>query len=794
MRISYRIATVGGIPVVIAALIAVSAWILLERAGRSREAAVLAGTVYREMIAATAARNDFIHSAPEGRLPHEITFRRATHGAREALEALGGLADQGAQADAVDTARRASDRHTARLEELVDAIAFGDARARGMAEQEARLLALAEQARQRQHAGNATLVASLAEVDRRLLDSRAVVDGLHDLREAVLRARLAAKDAAATTDSDAAPPPEAQPRLDPLSPSLDRLERSADRLAASLARAGEGMGQDGAPAAASDAYEMAFAELTRLRAERLDRWTLPQLAPRYDAVAQRMLDITGTGHGAVQAEVAELLRRTVSAHAMEQETQTVAMTALSLSGRTMRALERRDTRGLRDVATDSGRLRDRVAGLPISPLIQDGMLAAITAWRDGLERATDGLARQNGAIAAMDMDAAAVMNTARRLNDLFQDSAVRSAGLLRSTLLIGATIGLLFAAGAALLVAGGITRPLRRLQGATRRLARDPRDGQVTDLERRDELGDMARAVHHFAAEINRREDEMRRAKEQADSTLAELRRTQAHLVQAEKLAALGQVVAGVAHEINTPLGITLTTSTLVREKVPKMKRLLDSGQLRRRELERFLTDLGDVSELLVNNTVRAAELVQRFKELAVDPAGETRRRFDLRLCLMQAVEALGPFWEPAAHRVVVDCPPGLMMDGYPQAIAQIVSHLLLNAVNHGFADGEGADGQEGERRSGTVTVVARRAAADVVELAVADDGRGIPVALRPRIFDPFFTTRRDRGHAGLGLHIVHNTVSQLGGTISLEEGEAGAGGARFVIRLPSATPEKEGA
>ncbi|WP_211099102.1 sensor histidine kinase [Azospirillum brasilense] len=134
------------------------------------------------------------------------------------------------------------------------------------------------------------------------------------------------------------------------------------------------------------------------------------------------------------------------------------------------------------------------------------------------------------------------------------------------------------------------------------------------------------------------------------------------------------------------------------------------------------------------------------------------------------------------------------MMDGYPQAIAQIVSHLLLNAVNHGFADGEGTDRQEGERRSGTVTVVARRAAADVVELAVADDGRGIPVALRPRIFDPFFTTRRDRGHAGLGLHIVHNTVSQLGGTISLEEEEVGAEGTRFVIRLPPATPEKEGA
>ncbi|WP_247888850.1 sensor histidine kinase [Azospirillum brasilense] len=783
MRISYRIATVGGIPVVIAALIAVSAWILLERAGRSREAAVLAGTVYREMIAATAARNDFIHSAPESRLPHEVTFRRATHGARAALDALGGLADQGIQADAVETARRASDRHAARLEELVEAITVSDARARGMAEQEARLLALAEQARQRQHAVNAALVASLAESDRRMHAGRDLVDGLHALREALLNARLAAMDGAAIAEPPASPPG-SPPRSGGLALWLDRVERTADGLAASLA--------------ADTAHGAALDELTRFRAERLDRTTLPELAPRYDAFAGRLLKAADAGYGAVQDEVAELLRRTMSAHAMEQETQTLAMTALTLSGRTLRALERRDSRSLRDVVTDSGRLRDRVSGLPISPLIQDGMLAAITAWRDGLERTTDGLARQNGAIAAMDMDAAAVMSTARRLNDLFQDSAVGSADLLRSTLLIGATVGLLFAASAALLVAGGITRPLRRLQNATRRLARDPRDGLVTDLERRDELGDMARAVHHFAAEITRREDELRRAKEQADSTLAELRRTQAHLVQAEKLAALGQVVAGVAHEINTPLGITLTTSTLISEKVPKMKHLLESGHLRRRELERFLTDMGDVSELLVNNTVRAAELVQRFKELAVDPAGETRRRFDLRLCLMQAVEALGPFWEPGEHRVVVDCPPGLMMDGYPQAIAQIVSHLLLNAVNHAFADGAGDAGQgdagQGEvRQRGTVTVCAGKAAAGVVELAVTDDGRGIPPELRTRIFDPFFTTRRDRGHAGLGLHIVHNTVNQLGGTIALEDAEE-AGGARFVVRLPSATRVKKGA
>lgn len=365
MRISYRIATVGGIPVAIAALIAVSAWILLEHAGRSREAAVLAGTVYREMIAATAARNDFIHSTPERRLPHEITFRRATHSAREALEALGGLADQGAQADAVEIARRASDRHTARLEELVDATALSDARARGMAEQEARLLALTEQARKRQHAANVALVASLAEADQRLRSNRAVVDGLHDLREAMLHARLAAKGEPATTGTGPSDPP---PQSGVLALLLERVDRIADGLAASLAQASGVEGHGGA-LAASDVYGTALAELTRLQAERMDRRTLPELVPRYDALAERVLKIAGTGYNAVQAEVAELLRYTVSAHGIEQETQNVAVTALTLSGRALGALERRDTRGLRDVAVDGGKLRDRVAALPISPLI-----------------------------------------------------------------------------------------------------------------------------------------------------------------------------------------------------------------------------------------------------------------------------------------------------------------------------------------------------------------------------------------------------------------------------------------
>ncbi|MGQ9367609.1 ATP-binding protein [Azospirillum sp. A39] len=760
MRISYRIATVGGIPVAAAAVIAALAGVLLQQAERSREATVLAAAAYRDMITANAARNDFIHAPPDRRAPHLDAFSDASGRVRAALARLAPLAEPEEQSAAVATAQDALDRHTRRMDELVRITRRSDGLIDTMAAQERALLALTEQARRRQHASNVALLDTLAEADRRLRASRTVVDRLHDLREALLRAELAAApDRPGGRDAAA---------------GIDRVLRTLDAVRPALAQARR-PGDAAGPPTGHDVYAAAMQDLEGLGAALAESRSFDGLVAPFETVVERVFKVASTGYNAVQDEVAGLLSYSVTANDVEQETQNVAVRALTFSTRTGRALADRDAGALQAVQEDSAVLVERVAALPVSPLIQDKMLAAVTGWRDGLADTAAGLLHQNGAVAVMDRDADAVIAAARRLNDLFHDRAERSAGLLASVLAVGATCGLILATAAALLVARGITGPLQRLQRSTLRLADDPHQGHVGGVERRDELGDMARAVAHFVAEIIRREEELRQAAARTDATLAELRRTQAHLVQAEKLAALGQLVAGVAHEINTPLGITLSASTLIQERLPKLQAAVEAGTLRRRELERFLHDLADASALLVGSTVRAAELVQRFKQVAVEPAREAHQRFDLEQHLRTVLAGLEPARAAAGVAIRLDCPPGLTVDGYPEAVTQITTHLLTNALTHAY---------EG-RAGGTITVAARAPAPGLVELVYADDGRGIPPEDRRRAFEPFFTTRRDLGFLGLGLHIVYNTLSRIGGTVELDEGPGG--GARFVVRLPAA-------
>jgi len=765
MRISYRIATVGGIPVVFAVFIALFAWLLLKQADRSREAAVQAGAAYRDMLAATGARDAYVRSAAAERGTHEAKFRDASERARQSLAKLEALADGSEQAAVVARARSALDRHSDRMRELSRTTAESDAQIHSMADQERTLLALTERARQRQHASNGALLTSLAEGDQRLRTSREIVDHLHEVRAALLHARAAA------APSDGADRLERSFEARDAVVTLDRVRRTLAALQQALARASRSTAQSpGLPS--GDVYGAAAEDLGVLHAS-LTLETLSGLAARFDPAIERLLKVATTGYTAVQDEVASLLEFSVTANVIGQETQNLAVAALTLSARTTGALTRRDTDALEAATADSATLSGRVAALPISPLIQDEMLAAVAAWRAGLERATRALVRQNDAIAIMDADAAAVTESAQQLDDSFHASATRSAGLLDTLLATGASAALLLAAGAAYMVARSITRPLRRLQRATLRLAGNPRDSRLAGLDRQDELGDMARAVDHFVAEIIQREDDLRRAKERADATLAELKRTQAHLIQVEKLASLGQMVAGVAHEINTPLGIALTTSTHLQERIPRIVAQVEAGRLRRRELDRFLHELREASDLLVNNTIRAAELVQRFKQVAVDQPRGTPQRLELRPCLEDLLRTLEPSWAATGHRVHLDCPEGLWIVGYPDALEQIVTQLVSNALTHGY---------DGSRR-GVVTVTAVAASPGTVDLICADDGKGIQPEHREQVFDPFFTTRRDAGHAGLGLHIVFNAVNQMGGSVAVDS--APERGARFVVHLP---------
>jgi two-component system NtrC family sensor kinase len=185
-----------------------------------------------------------------------------------------------------------------------------------------------------------------------------------------------------------------------------------------------------------------------------------------------------------------------------------------------------------------------------------------------------------------------------------------------------------------------------------------------------------------------------------------------------------------------------------------------------------------DSGRLILTNLERSNELVQSFKQVAVDQSSETRRTFRVHDYLEDILRSLRPKLKRTPHLVEIDCDPGLTLTSYPGALSQVITNLVLNSILHAYAEGV----------SGRIRLSAAPHDSGI-RLRYSDDGRGIPEEVRQRIFEPFFTTRRSQGGSGLGLHIVYNLVTQrLGGTISVD-GHAGKGTA-FTIDIPEAGPE----
>jgi len=275
-------------------------------------------------------------------------------------------------------------------------------------------------------------------------------------------------------------------------------------------------------------------------------------------------------------------------------------------------------------------------------------------------------------------------------------------------------------------------------------------------------------------------EEALQAAKTAAEAAYAELRAAQESLVQSEKLAALGGLVAGVAHEINTPVGVALTSASLLHERAAEFAGLVAGGRIRRADLDAFLAVSSETARLIESNLRRAAELVQSFKRVAVDQSSGDRRRFDLHDYLHEVVTSLSPRLRGTRHRIEVECPKPLPVDTFPGALAQVVTNFVVNAQVHAFPEG----------RPGLMRLEARRSGDDEVEIRFADDGVGIPPTNLQRIFEPFFTTRRGRGGTGLGLHIVFNLVTaQLAGTLRVDStpGE----GTVFTVRMPAVAPRR---
>ena len=354
------------------------------------------------------------------------------------------------------------------------------------------------------------------------------------------------------------------------------------------------------------------------------------------------------------------------------------------------------------------------------------------------------------------------------LANIYQNVALVAVIFLTLIVVIGA------------LIARSIILPLKEIMAAMHGVVSEKYDEPIQGTHARDEIGEMARAVAVFrenAIAKRKAEDELRAAKDRAEKALDDLREAQQSLIAAEKLAALGGLVAGVAHEVNNPIGISLTVASSFARRCEEFAKEVDAGPLRRSRLGEFLEGGRDAANQLVSNLQRAGELVQSFKQVAVDRSHADRRPFDLRESTDQIVASLRPVLKKSQITLTVDVPAGILMDSYPGSYGQVLTNLFLNSVVHAFPDG----------RAGTVIVEARQVRDDV-DIFVSDDGVGMSEEIQRRAFDPFFTTRRNEGGTGLGLHIIFNLVTQqLGGRLAFESRLGW--GTRFRITLPRVAP-----
>lgn len=260
--------------------------------------------------------------------------------------------------------------------------------------------------------------------------------------------------------------------------------------------------------------------------------------------------------------------------------------------------------------------------------------------------------------------------------------------------------------------------------------------------------------------------------------TIAQLKTTQEELLHSEKLASLGSLVAGISHDLNTPIGNTLTVATTLQEHVHEMQTTITKGELKKSRLLDFLSVSEEMSDLLVRSCRRAAELVASFKQVAADQASERRRQFELKEVVEDVLVTLRPNFKHQPWRLECEVAPGIECDSYPGPLGQVVSNLIQNACLHAF---------EG-RSEGTVTLRADRAIEGWVKMSVCDNGTGMEPGTLARVFDPFFTTRLGQGGSGLGLSVSYRIVTSiLGGAISAES--TPGQGTCFTVMFPVEAP-----
>jgi len=339
-----------------------------------------------------------------------------------------------------------------------------------------------------------------------------------------------------------------------------------------------------------------------------------------------------------------------------------------------------------------------------------------------------------------------------------------------------------------------LVRPLEALVAASGRIEKGQLDVPIRRVFR-DEVGALADSLEatrlallHLIAELESRNQELTDANEHLEQRVAErteslektlltLERAQEEIIQTEKLASLGRVVAGVAHELNTPIGNALTVTSTIQAELADLLTELASGSMRRSSLSLFIERADEGLALSLNNLQRAAHLISDFKQVAVDQTSDQRRTFDLAEVTTEILNMLQPTLRKSGCEVKKTLCAGLVCDSFPGRYGQVLTNLVMNATIHAFEAGAG----------GRIAVSIGAVDADTVELVVADDGVGMDEDVRMRIFDPFFTTKLGRGGSGLGMNIVHGIVTRiLGGQITVQS--APGEGSRIRVLFPRVT------
>ncbi|WP_448549745.1 sensor histidine kinase [Thalassotalea fusca] len=258
---------------------------------------------------------------------------------------------------------------------------------------------------------------------------------------------------------------------------------------------------------------------------------------------------------------------------------------------------------------------------------------------------------------------------------------------------------------------------------------------------------------------VAKRTEALKESNQELLSTLEKLHQFQDQLVESEKMASLGDMVAGVAHEVNTPIGLGVTASTLLSDRLNEINTAFQDKTLKSSQLKRFLNEGQENVGIIYRNLKRAAELISSFKKVAVDQSSEEVREFNINELINEVLLTLAPQIKNTPYQISIDCPEDLTIVSKPGPLNQVLINLILNSIIHGFD----------ERDHGKIDIRFMSLSGQL-HLQYSDDGKGIDDSIKSKVFDPFTTTKRGAGGSGLGLHLVYNLVTQaLGGNISLE-------------------------